>query len=70
MQSIPKTVLSLMWYFIKPQFWRFLILITAMLGWSVQESVYPYFIKLFIDQITKPMTRQISVLQRINNRQD
>jgi ATP-binding cassette subfamily B protein len=53
MQSIPKTVLSLMWYFIKPQFWRFLILITTMLGWSVQESVYPYFIKLFIDQITK-----------------
>ena len=53
MQNIPKTLFSFAWHFIRPQFWRFLILIVTMLGWSIQESVYPYFIKLFIDKITQ-----------------
>jgi len=53
MKTLPKTLFPFLWHFIRPQFGRFLILMLSMFGWSVQESVYPYFIKLFIDQVTK-----------------
>ncbi len=53
MKTLPKTLFPFMWHFIRPQSWRFLILMLCMFGWSVQESVYPYFIKLFIDKVTQ-----------------
>lgn len=50
--TLPKTLPAFFWHFIKPQRWKFLILFLTMLGWSVQESVYPYFIKLIIDAVS------------------
>ncbi len=50
-KPLPKTFPAFLWHFIKPKAGSFLILTIAMLGWSVQESVYPYFIKLIIDKI-------------------
>lgn len=51
--SLPKTFMPFLWHFIKPQWGSFLILTICMLGWSVQEAVYPYFLKLFIDQVNQ-----------------
>jgi ATP-binding cassette subfamily B protein len=52
MSSLPKTLPSFFWHFIKPQRGRFLLLIYGNLGWAVQEASFPYFVKLIIDKIT------------------
>ncbi len=51
MKNLPKTLLPFVWHFIKPQYGRFLLLTITMLGWSIQEAVFPYFIKLIMDKI-------------------
>ena len=53
MKTLPKTLFSFTWYFIKPQWGRFFILMCTMFGWSIQEAVYPYFIKLIVDTVTQ-----------------
>lgn len=53
MKVLPKNLLGVFWHFVKPQSFRFFILILGMVGWSIQESAYPYFIKLVIDKLTQ-----------------
>lgn len=53
MKTLPKKFLPFLWHFIRPQSGRFLILLIVMLGWALQESIFPYFIKLIIDRITE-----------------
>ncbi|HXH54494.1 MAG TPA: ABC transporter ATP-binding protein [Gammaproteobacteria bacterium] len=52
MSTLPHTLPSFFWRFIKPQRSRFLFLIYGNLGWAVQEASFPYFVKLIIDKIT------------------
>ncbi len=47
-----QNLLRFFWYFIRPQKVKFLYLILGMLGWALQESLYPYFIKQILDKIT------------------
>lgn len=50
--AIPKSFVPFLWYFIKPQIGVFLLLSLGMMGWSIQESIYPYFFKRVIDAVT------------------
>jgi len=61
MKTLPKTLPSFVWSFIKPQFWRFLILMLTMFGWSIQEAVYPYFIKLIVDKVSQNATHKTAI---------
>lgn len=50
-QVLPKMFLPFLWHFVRRQIIGFAILTFVMLSWSLQESLYPYFIKLVIDKI-------------------
>ncbi len=52
MSTLPHTLPSFFWRFVKPQRGRFLLLIYGNLGWAVQEASFPYFVKLIIDKVT------------------
>lgn len=58
MKILPKTLLPFVWYFIQPHWGKFLLLMLTTLGWSLQESVYPYFIKLLVDQVPQYSTHK------------
>lgn len=49
---LPKTLTPFLWHFIKPQIGLFAVLALGMTGWSLQESIYPYFFKLVIDNVS------------------
>jgi ATP-binding cassette subfamily B protein len=51
--SLPNTLPSFFWYFIKKQWLGLSVLLITMFAWAIQESVYPYFIKLIIDAVTE-----------------
>lgn len=52
MSTLPHTLPSFFWRFIKPQRSRFLLLVYGNLGWAIQEASFPYFVKLIIDKVT------------------
>lgn len=52
-KTLPTTLNGFFWYFIKKQWLAALILSFTILAWALQESLYPYFIKLIIDKITE-----------------
>lgn len=52
MNTIAQSLGRFFWHFIKPQKVQFLWLALGMLGWAIQESVYPYFIKLILDSVS------------------
>jgi ATP-binding cassette subfamily B protein len=47
--NLPKTISGFFWFFIKRQFWPFLILSLTALTWSVNDTFTPYFIKVMIN---------------------
>jgi ATP-binding cassette subfamily B protein len=51
--DLPKTVTKFLWYFVKEQRTKFVLLMLSMSCWAVQEAIYPYFIKLIIDKLTE-----------------
>lgn len=61
MQSLPKTLAAFFWHFIKMQRGRFFLLFPSMLGWSIQESAWPYFIKTVIDNINMHTDNKASI---------
>ena len=48
--SLPKSLCRFIFYFVKKQFIRFGILLVTGVFWSVNESFYPYFMKILINQ--------------------
>lgn len=51
MYTPPTTLAPFLWHHLKLQWVQFSILLLCMLGWSIQESVYPYIIKLLVDAL-------------------
>jgi ATP-binding cassette subfamily B protein len=49
--NLPTNLWSFLWHFIKRQKAAFAIATIVMFAWSLEESCYPYFIKLIIDKI-------------------
>jgi ATP-binding cassette, subfamily B, bacterial len=48
---MPSTMLTFLWYFIKPFKYQFLVLTGLSLIWSTNEAFYAYFLKLIVDQL-------------------
>ena len=61
MNTLPHTLPRFFWHFIKPQLGLFMLLALGMVGWSVQESVFPYFIKLVIDKASQYVNEKESI---------
>ena len=61
MKTLAKTLPLFAWSFIKPQFWRFALLIFVNFGWSIQEAVYPYFLKLIVDKVSQNTSEKIHI---------
>jgi ATP-binding cassette subfamily B protein len=51
-RRLPDSLLPFFWYFIKQTPFKFLIMTIAALAWAVQESLYPYFVKIIINEIS------------------
>jgi ATP-binding cassette subfamily B protein len=49
--KIPKTIIAFLWHFIKRQPIAFFIIFVTSLIWSINEVLFPYFIKLIINAI-------------------
>jgi len=65
MQSLPKTLSAFFWHFIKLQKGRFFLLLPSMLGWSVQEAAWPYFIKTIIDNLERHVNAKEAIFSNI-----
>lgn len=55
------------WHFIKPQWGLFCILALGMVGWAIQESAYPYFIKLIIDKLTEHAANKANIFMNMGS---
>jgi ATP-binding cassette subfamily B protein len=51
--KLPTTIWGFFWHFVRLQKVSFIILLFTMACWAVQETVFPYFIKLIIDRATE-----------------
>ena len=49
---LPKTLAKFIWYFVKKQKPYFIIIQTTALAWSVDNTAWPFFLKMLIDKIT------------------
>ena len=67
MSTLPHTLPSFFWRFIRPQRFRFLFLIYGNLGWAVQEASFPYFVKLIIDKITLFSDNKAVIFSELHN---
>ena len=50
--SIPKSVSGFLWHFMKIQPIAFSVMVLGAIIWSVNETFFPYFIKLIVNAIT------------------
>lgn len=51
MKNLPRTLLPFLWHFIKLQPVAFLYIFITAIIWSVNEVIFPYFIKLIVNTI-------------------
>jgi ATP-binding cassette subfamily B protein len=49
--TMPKTLVPFLWHFIKRQPWVFLITFITALVWSINEVLFPYFVKWLVNAI-------------------
>ncbi len=48
---LPKSLSKFIWFFIKQQRFTFLFIMVTSWIWAINESLFPYFIKLFVNHI-------------------
>jgi ATP-binding cassette subfamily B protein len=48
--ELPKQLPGIFWYFIKPHWFGFLLMLIGAMGWGFQSSLFPLFIQLVIDK--------------------
>ena len=53
MTELPKTLTCFLFHFIKKQKFGFAFMAVAMMIWAMNESLYPYFVRLLINDIEK-----------------
>jgi len=49
--KLPKTLVGFIWFFIRQQSAAFAFIIVASWIWAINESLFPYFIKIFVNDI-------------------
>ncbi len=50
--QLPKTLFSFIWYFVKKQKFYFIVIQILALAWSVDNTIWPFILRLLIDKIT------------------
>ncbi len=61
-KKMPNSLPQFLWYVIKPQKWQFLVLLCTHFAWAINESVFPLFLKLFIDGVNAHANDKASLL--------
>jgi ATP-binding cassette subfamily B protein len=50
MTNISHSAMTFLWHYIKCFKWQFLTLLICLFFWAINESLFPYFIKMMVDQ--------------------
>ena len=53
MHQLPKNLKSFLFYFLKKQRYKFIVMQLAAFGWSLENTMLPYIHKVLIDKISE-----------------
>lgn len=67
MQQYPNSLPGFFWHYLKPFGWQFSLLVITMLGSSIQEGIYPYFVKQIIEGVNACATDRSQIFNHLSS---
>lgn len=63
---LPATPMPFLWHYVKIFNWQFWCLFLFMVIWALNETLFPYFIKIMIEGVQTPLEAESSLWQRFH----